>query len=86
MTEHSEENHEETEHGDIVGISVNNVSYQIHRGAQPVSEIKRIANVPQADELEELADGKLIPLNDDARVEIKGGEIFVSHGRAGKSS
>lgn len=86
MNGHLDKHDENREHGELVTITVNNVSHQIHRGSEPVSEIKRIGNVPQADELEELIDGKLVPLNDDAHVTIKGGEVFVSHGRAGKSS
>ncbi len=63
----------------IVTIQVDNKPYQIHRGRQSVSEIKRIAGVPQAFELEEVVGGKLVPLPDDGSVTLKGGEVFVSH-------
>lgn len=71
---------------DVVTIIVNAVEREIHRGRQPVSEIKRIGEVPQADQLEQVIDGKLVPLADDAAVTIKGGEEFVSHPRDSGSS
>lgn len=69
-----------------VPIFVNNAKYDIKRGPELVSTIKNIGNVPAADELEELIEGKLSPLPDSGSVEIKGGERFVSHPRTGKSS
>jgi ethanolamine utilization protein EutQ (cupin superfamily) len=42
--------------------------------------------VPQADELEQVIDGKLTPLPDGGAVTIKGGEVFMSHVRSGGSS
>lgn len=69
-----------------VPIFVNNVKYDINRGPELVSNIKKIGKIPAADELEELIEGKLRPLPDSGSVEIKGGEHFVSHPRTGKSS
>jgi hypothetical protein len=71
---------------DMVTIIINSVEREIHRGRQPVSEIKRIGEVPQADQLEQVIDGKLVLLADDASVTIKGGEEFVSHPRDSGSS
>lgn len=69
-------------HGrELVTIKVNNKDRQIHRGRQPVSEIKRIGEVPPADELAQVVEGKLVPLDDSGAVTIKGGEAFVSHPR-----
>ena len=65
--------------GPIVTIQVDNKPYEIHRGRQSVSEIKRVAGVPQAFELEEVVSGKLVPLSDEGGVTLKGGEVFVSH-------
>ena len=77
----------QAKHGrDVVTIIVNSVEKEIQRGRQPVSEIKRIGEVPQADQLEQVIDGKLVPLADDAAVTIKGGEEFVSHPRDSGSS
>jgi len=74
-------------HGqEIVTINVNNHERDIHRGRQSVSEIKRIGEVAPADELAQVVDGKLVPLEDAAAVTIKGGEVFVSHPRDSASS
>jgi hypothetical protein len=66
---------------DTVTISINGPEYQVHRGRRTVSELKDIGHVPQADELEQIIDGKLAPLPDDGAVTIKGGERFISHPR-----
>lgn len=76
----------DNEHGPIVTIKVNNIDREIHRGSQTVSEIKTVGQVPQADILAEEINKKLVDLADDARVTIKGGEVFVSHPRSGGSS
>lgn len=75
------------EHGkDVVTILVNNKPREIHRGRQTVEEIKRAGGVAMADELEQVIDGRLTPLADDASVVIKGDERFVSHPRDSGSS
>jgi hypothetical protein len=79
--------HPDDGHGqDIVTVTVNKIPREIHRGRQPVSEIKQVGEVPAADELEQLVNGKLEPLDDNAAVTIKGGEVFVSHPRDSSSS
>lgn len=72
--------------GVLVNISINDKPYKVKRGKYTVSQLKTIGNVPQADELEELIEGKLTPLKNDANVLIKGGEEFFSHKRDGTSS
>ena len=74
------------EPGPEVKIQINGVSKLIHRGRRTVVEIKKLGDVPLADELEQLIDGKLTPLPDDGAVTIKGGEVFVSHVRSGGSA
>jgi hypothetical protein len=74
------------EPGPDVQITINGVSRVIHRGRRTVIEIKTIGEVPSADELEQLIDGKLTPLADDGAVTIKGGEVFMSHVRSGGSA
>lgn len=82
----------ETEHpthpatGPDVTITIDNKSYSVHRGSATVIELKQMAGIPAAYELEEIVDGKLVPLKDDQHVVIKEGEIFVSHPRSGASS
>lgn len=67
--------------GPIVPITVNRKVYEIKRGRHTVKEIKELADVPPADELEQVIDGNLEPLPDDGVVTIKGGEVFLSHPR-----
>jgi hypothetical protein len=71
---------------DEVKITVNNKSVPIHRGRQTVEAIKRAGGVPLADQLEQIIDGKLVPLPDDGSVVIKGGEEFKSHPPSGGAS
>lgn len=71
---------------DLVSITVNRQPVEIHRGHQPVSEIKRVGNVPVADELAEVVNGKLVPLDYQSAVTIKGCEEFVSHPRDSAAS
>jgi hypothetical protein len=69
-----------------VSITIDNKIYKVDRGRISVAELKQLGGIPVAYELEEILDGKLVPLADDQHVEIKGGEHFVSHPRAGASS
>lgn len=77
---------QEKEDPRLVEIQINKNPYQISRGKHTVAEIKKLGGVPAAHELEELINGKLTPLADDASVLIKGCEKFFSHVRDGSSS
>lgn len=85
-----EKNESEKEHdnqtGPNVTISIDNKDYKVHRGNITVAALKQLAGISAAYELEEIVDGKLIPLGDEQHTVIKGGERFVSHPRAGASS
>jgi len=74
------------EHPHEVTITIDNKNYKVRPGRTAVSELKQIAAIPPAYELEEIVDGKLVPLKDDEHVLIKGGERFVGHPRGGASS
>jgi hypothetical protein len=73
-------------HAPHVEITVDGVKHKVAAGKTSVAEIKRIGNVPLADELVQNIACKLTPLADDATVCIVGGEEFVSHPRCGASS
>ncbi len=47
---------------------------------------KKVAGVPQADDLDELVNCKLRHVPDDATVHIEGCEVFISHVKDGGSS
>ncbi|MGC4101105.1 multiubiquitin domain-containing protein [Ferruginibacter sp.] len=70
----------------LVEIKINNKGYEVKPGIYTVAELKKQGNIPATHELEQLVDGKLVPLADDAKVEIKGCEQFFSHVRDGASS
>ena len=74
------------EQGPKVPIIVNNVEFQIRRGRRTVVDIKTLAGVTLAHELEQIIDGKPTPLPDDGAVTIKGGERFISHPRDASAS
>jgi predicted Rdx family selenoprotein len=76
----------ERKEGEVVEISINGKKVEIHSGTDPVSAIKSAGGVPQADELEQLVNGKLEPLPDAGSVVIRGKEVFVSHTRTAQSS
>lgn len=69
-----------------VQVTVDNVKHEVHRGDYIVSEFKKLVGVDPAKELDQILNGELKPLNDDARIVIKGGEVFVSHVRTGGSA
>ncbi len=81
-----EESGKEGAHGSMVTITINSVPVLIHRGHHTVPEIKTVAGIPLADDLDQVVDGKLVPLADDGTLTIKGGERFVSHPKDGSSS
>jgi hypothetical protein len=69
-----------------VQVTVDNVKHEVHRGDYLVSEFKRLVGVDPARELDEIVNGELKPLDDNAHIVIKGGEGFVSHVRTGGSA
>ena len=84
MTQPNSADHPQT--GPDVTITVDNKSVTTHRGNITVTELKALAAIPAAYEVEQIIDGTLTPLRDDGHVVLKGGERFVSHPRAGASS
>lgn len=70
----------------LVTIYIKKKEYKVTPGQHSVSEIKEIGGIPQAYELEQLINGKLTPLDDNAVIDIKGCEQFFAHPREGKSS
>jgi hypothetical protein len=83
-TERSPEGHHHHEHD--VAVTVDGVKHEVHKGEYVVSHFKKLVGVDAARELDEVIHGELKPLDDNARIHIKGGEIFVSHVRTGGSS
>jgi hypothetical protein len=77
---------EHAEHEPNVSVRINDNERFIHRGRETVVEIKKVGHVPIADDLEQIINGKLEPLADDASLTIHGGEQFISHPKGAGSS
>lgn len=71
---------------ELVRIEVNAKEVRISRGLHTVRQVEEAAGCPITFELEQIIHGKLVPLADDAVVDIKGGERFLCHPRDGASS
>ncbi len=82
--EHIEKEHPQP--GPNVTVTVDTKPKVVHRGSWIVSEFKKEVGVDAARALDEVIQGEFKPLDDTARITIKGGEIFVSHARQGSSS
>lgn len=67
-------------------IGIDGKEYPVKAGTYSVSKIKEIGKINPAYEVEQLIDGKLTPLDDNAMVQIQGGEQFFSHARDGSSA
>jgi hypothetical protein len=78
--------HGKKHHPHLVTVTVDTLPKQVRPGRYVVNAFKRAVGVDPNYELEEVVNGKLVPLADDAHIHIKGGESFVSHVRGGASS
>jgi|GEM_PF-950121 len=72
--------------GKLVQIKIDNKPYKVKPGKYSVAELKKVGGVKPSHDLDQLIDGKLVPLNDNGHVVIKGGEEFKSHPNDGSSS
>lgn len=82
--QHPFDHHHQT--GPEVTIIINGQQKLIHRGSYEVSEFKVAIGVDATQELDQVIDGQLTPLNDNDRIVIKGAEAFISHARCGASA
>jgi hypothetical protein len=73
---------------DQVEVIVDGVAHRVMPGSYVVADFKKLVGVDPTKELEQVVEGKLVPLADDATIVIaKGGSNrFVSHIRRGGSS
>ena len=61
-----------------IEITANGKSYKTSRGAHSVAAIKKLADVPAADVLQQDINGMMTVLVDDGTVTLNGGEVFMS--------
>jgi hypothetical protein len=69
-----------------VPVEINGTERLTHIGKNSVEHLRAIGEVPADEVLSEFKDGAYVDLGDNAHVEIRGGEIFTSHVKTGKSS
>jgi sulfur carrier protein ThiS len=70
----------------MVTITINGKTYELHQEKASVKELKQLAGIPLADVLVKIVNGQMVPLDDNAVVELHCGEVFVSHPRDNASS
>lgn len=69
-----------------VEINVDGATRTIAKGEYVVSALKAALGIPADYELDLVKHNKFEPLDDGATIEVKNGEVFVSHVRRGGSS
>jgi len=70
----------------FVEVTIDGNPMKIHRGHYVVSDLKEALGVSPDYELDQVIDGEFKPLDDTAKIVIKGDEVFVSHVRRGGAS
>jgi hypothetical protein len=88
MEEHreSESNRRKSPHPHLVEVTVDRIVKKVQAGPYRVSVFKHDVGVPPEKELDQIVNGVITPLNDDATIVIAGGEVFISHERTGRAS
>lgn len=71
---------------EVVEISINGKRFSTNRGKNSVEHLRTLGTVPANEILSEFKNGKFHDLKNDGHVEIKGGEVFVSHPASAASS
>ena len=72
---------EDHTHHKQVTVTVDSKPHQVAEGTYLVSDFKKLVGVDPSRELDEVVHGELKPLDDNHRIHIKGGEVFISHAR-----
>ena len=69
----------------LVNIKIAEQVFQIRAGVHRVQELKRLAGLGADDNLEQLVNGRIKPLDDNGEVKIHGDEMFVVCGTGAAS-
>lgn len=70
----------------VVEVSINGRKYKTQAGKNSVQHLKALDGISPSDILSELRGAKFVDLKDTDHVQIKGGEVFVSHPPSAGSS
>lgn len=82
----TDKGHGRSGHDSEVMITLDGVPRKIKRGNYLVAELKRILQIDPCHDLDEVICREFRPLEDSGTIDVKGGEVFVSHVRCGGSS
>ena len=74
-------NDENREHNHKVKITINGKRYEVNSGPASIKHLKKLANIPQNDVLAKEDHGKNHDLDDEGKVVVHDGDVFVSHKR-----
>jgi hypothetical protein len=77
---------EEAKRDDLVTITVDGILHKVRRGKWRVSDLKAKVGVDPAKVLAEITPQGLKDLDDNAEIEVRANEKFMSHARSGGSS
>ena len=69
--------HDSDKKGELVNIKIADRLFQVHAGIYLVAKLKALAELSPQDNLEQLQNGKIVPLDDNGKIEIHGDESFV---------
>jgi hypothetical protein len=72
--------------GHQITVTIDSVPKQIRQDHYLVSELKKVLGVAPELELDEVVNGEFRPLDDNARINVKDQDVFVSHVRRGGAS
>lgn len=70
----------------IVLVTMDTVPHRVRAGRYIVKNFKRLVGVDPTYQLDQVIGSEFKELQDDAKIVIKGGEVFVSHVRGGGAS
>lgn len=88
MTEVAEKNGQGQDqgHGHTITVTIDGQPKQIRQGRYLVSELKAALGVSTDLELDQVENGEFKLLDDNSHINIKDGDVFVSHVRRGGAS
>ena len=69
----------------LVNVKIAERVFQVRKGSHLVSELKTLAGLSPGDNLEQLVNGRIKPLDDNGKVDIHGDESFVVCGTGAAS-
>jgi hypothetical protein len=70
----------------FVMVELNGDPFSLHRGNYTGAHLKDALHIPRDHALEQVVDAEFKPVDNDAHLKIRGGEVFVSHCGQGQSS